>query len=387
MSWNEEGKSSAKDEDIWKRRREPDPPDLDEFLIKFFKKLRQTLGVTQKSPLQPNSGRAAFSILLLSILLIVWGLMGITIVHPAESAVVLRLGGYLETLTAGPHWVPKLIDSVSVVDTGQVSSFDYKAEMLTRDENIVSVAATVQYRVGDAKAYLYAVVSPRKSLQQAMASALRQVVGHTRLDDILTKGRAEIRQQVMEQLNKILDLYGAGLLVTDVTLQPAKAPDAVKEAFDDAIKAQEDETRLKNQARAYANEVVPIAEGRAARFRKESVAYKTKMILRAEGETSRFLALLPEYLRAPKVTRERLYLQTIEEILAFAPKVVMDTKGSSLAYLPLEKLLGKRFSSKTHIENLGKEDFSAPILSPSASKQLEVGDRVNRASYVRGKTS
>lgn len=260
--------------------------------------------------------------------------------QPAERSVVLRFGRYLETVGPGPHWIPQFIESQYKVNEQNIATYYYDAEMLTLDENIVSVAVAVQYRIADAQSYLFNVVNPVLSLQQATASALRQVLGNTTLDAVLTSGREQVRSDVQMQLEKILGFYKTGILVTNVSLQPAKAPEAVKDAFDDAIKAQEDEQRYINQAQAYEKKVIPVAQGQAQRLLAAASAYEQQVVLKAQGDTRRFLAILPEYKKAPAVTRERLYLGTMEQLMSRSSKVLVDLdKSNNLVYLPLDKLL------------------------------------------------
>jgi membrane protease subunit HflK len=315
------------------------PPDLEDILKKFF----QSLDKMFKKP-AGNSGSPSNSIkhmnpahLIGGVIFLLWLLLGIFIVAPAEEAVVLRFGQYQATLEPGPHWIPRLIESVYIVNEQKISNYAYEAQMLTKDENIVSVALAVQYRISNARDYLFNVVNPSESLQQATASALRQVIGRTTLDEVLTKGRDRIRQEVTVALNNILTKYKAGLVVTDVAMQPARAPDEVKEAFDDAIKAQEDEQRFINQAQAYAMQVVPTAKGQAQRLLADAKGYKEQTVFAAKGDTATFLAILPEYQKAPNVTRERLYLEMMESVLSATSKVLLNSGGNPLLYLPLDK--------------------------------------------------
>ena len=214
--------------------------------------------------------------------------------------------------------------------------------MLTKDENIVSVAVAVQYRISNARDFLFSATNPIESLQQATASALRQTIGHTNLDKVLTTGRDQIRQEVQTQITKILTRYNTGLLITDVAIQPAKAPDEVKEAFDDAIKAQEDEQRFENQAEAYAMQVEPIAKGQTQRLIADAKAYQQQVVLNAKADVTRFLAILPEYTKAPDVTRKRLYIESVENVLQNTSKVLIDSHSSNnMFYLPLDKIVQK----------------------------------------------
>lgn len=335
MGWNEPDKGK----DPWKGNNQP--PDLDEALKRLHGKLKKILfGGTTKSgnePSQPSSGGLIAIMVALSVF-ILWILSGIFIVDPAEQAVILRFGKYVETVGPGPHWIPRIISSKIVVNVDRVLDHSYSAQMLTSDENLVSVSLAVQYRIGDLQQYLFNVANPEESLQQATSSALRQVVGTTTLDQIITEGREVWGNQVQETLIKTLDMYKTGILIVNVSPQPARAPESVQDAFDDAIKAQEDEKRFKEQAYAYAAKVVPIAEGNASRIQQEAEAFSKQVVLRAQGEVSEFLALLPEYVAAPKVMSERMYLETMQKVLNQSSKIIVDNKSGNLMYLPLDKL-------------------------------------------------
>lgn len=353
MPWNEPGNPDEKNKkDPWTGKPKSNtPPDLESLIRDFRKKLVQAFAKKNgdqndnqnkdsKNTSDPMKiGGLGLGTIALFVIL-AWFLWGIFIVGPAEKAIVLRFGKYVNTVGPGPHWIPRLIENAYVVNEQRISNYSYNAEMLTKDQNIVSVAIAVQYRIGDARAFLFNVVSPVESLQQATASSLRQVIGKTNLDEVLTSGRAQVAKAVKDQLTAILAKYQTGLLITDVAMQPAKAPDEVKEAFDDAIKAQEDEQRFENQAQAYAMQVVPIAKGQAQRLLADASGYKQQVVLRAQGEIASFNALLPEYIKAPEVTKERLYLETLQNIFAHNNKVLVDTAGNNnMFYVPLEKLL------------------------------------------------
>lgn len=347
MAWNESGEDGKKnDQSKSPSNNEQGPPNLDEIFGKISQKINSLLGrkSTPKSGTsQMNPKSAGISIgLVLGLIVIIWILSGIFIIEPAEQGVVLLFGKYQRTVEAGPHWIPRFIESETTLNVQKISTYSYAAQMLTQDQNIVDVAVAIQYRIDNANDYLFNVVDPIASLQQATASALRQVIGNTTLDQVLTTGRAEVRDQIMVQLQKTLSIYHAGIIVTDVGLQPARAPEQVKDAFDDAIKAQEDEQRFKNQAEAYAMGVVPIAQGQAKRVLQEAQAYEKQIVLQAQGDVARFLAILPVYQSAPSVTRNRIYLSTIESVLERSNKVFVDTNnGQNLLYLPLNKLMGK----------------------------------------------
>ena len=375
------------EKDIWsKRPKKEGPPDLDELLNKLQKKINDFFGRKKKAigpaeeskpPQIPGTWIIGFVIF---VIVVIWALSGIFIVSPAERAAVLRFGKYVDTVGPGPHWLPRFIESRYVVNVQRVSTFPYQAEMLTKDENIVSVSVAVQYRVGNLRNYLFNVVDADASLQQATASALRQVVGHTTLDEILTTGRELAREQITQQLNNILALYHAGIIVTDVVLQPAKPPEAVTEAFDDVNKAREDEQRYINYANAYQQKVVPIAQGQAARILKEAQAYKQQVILKSQADTARYLALLPQYQRAPLVTRERLYLDAMESVLQKSSKILLDTKSGSVMYLPLDKFIAKKVTPV----KLPEVTEMPTVTKPKAN--IADSPRPARAGYSNGGT-
>lgn len=347
MGWNESGNGK----DPWKDKSQQ-PPDLDEALkqlkaklLKFFNQSKRSSfnGLPPKiSPTSSPKGEKIFASGLVAVIFLLWAISGIFIVDPAEQAVVLRFGKYIKTVEAGPHWIPRLIESKVVLNVERVSDYSYSAQMLTKDENLVSVAVAVQYRIGDLQDYLFNVADVEESLQQATSSALRQVVGTTTLDQLITEGRDAWGSNVHDSLIKILARYKTGIVVVNVSPQPARAPENVQDAFDDAIKAQEDEKRFKEQAWAYAARVVPIAEGNAQRITEEAKAFEQQTVLNATGETAEFLQLLPEYERNAFVLQERMYLDTMERILQKSTKVVVDGKSNSLLYLPLDKWMANQ---------------------------------------------
>jgi membrane protease subunit HflK len=263
-------------------------------------------------------------------------------IQPAERGVIQRFGAYHSVSAPGPHLKLPWIDTVQVVNVDQINKFVHRAQMLTRDENIVDVTVEVQFRILDAADFLFQDSNPGNTIHGSMESALREVIGKSDLDEIITENRGGIAREVKKGTQELLELYRTGLVVTDVNIQDAKAPEPVQEAFDDAIKAREDNVRLQNQAEAYANDVVPRARGAAARLIEDAKAYKAKVVAEADGESQRFLALLGEYEKAPQVTRERLYLETMQDVLQRTGKVMLDVKeGSNLTYLPLDRMIGQ----------------------------------------------
>ena len=291
---------------------------------------------------------------------------------PAERGVELRFGAYAKITDPGPHWrIPYPVDEVRKVNVDEISSFTHKAAMLTKDENIVDVELTVQSRIQDAADFLFQDQSPEKTLRDATETVVRKTIGGSRLDFILTEGRSAVAATIRERAQGLVNQYKTGLEITSVNMQPAKPPEQVKEAFDDAIKAREDKERLENKAEAYANEILPQARGEAARVLADAKAYRDKVVAGAEGETSRFLAILNEYRKAPEVTRERLYLETMEQVLGGSNKVLLDVEeGNSLMYLPLDQLINAD-NRRNQAREL-KNPVSAADQEPESAPQRKV---------------
>ena len=266
----------------------------------------------------------------------------------------------------GLNWKPNFIDEVQTVNVEAIRSLRGSGDMLTKDENVVRVEMDVQYRVANPEKYLYSVTNADDSLRQATDSALRAVIGDAKMDEILTTGRQQIRERTQVEINKIIDKYDMGLLVVDVNFDTARPPEQVKDAFDDAIAAREDEERFIREAEAYRNDVLPKATGRAERLKKEAQGYKEKTVNEALGDVAQFNKLLPEYKAAPEVTRNRLYLETMESVYGNTSKVLIDSKdgGGNLLYLPLDKLMSQSqkssSASESNVENYGIELESSP---------------------------
>ncbi len=338
MPWNEPGS----DKDPWsKRPTNQGPPDLDALLKKLTSKFGGVFGGKPGGGGGVGKSSSIGIGLIAAIILIGWLASGFYIVSAGESGVELRFGAYQETTGPGPHWhIPYPFETVEIINVDEVRDAQHKATMLTQDENIVDVELAVQYRIKSAESYLFRVRLPDASLRQAMESAVREVVGKSTMDYILGEGRAEIAQDTKQLIQGILDVYQTGLIVTTVNMQQAQPPEQVQGAFADAIKAREDEVRFLNEAEAYANGIIPQARGEAARVEQEANAYKERVIARAEGEAARFLKLMNEYTKAPEVTRERLYLEAVESVLANTSKVMMAAQGSNnLVMLPLDRLI------------------------------------------------
>ena len=283
--------------------------------------------------------------IIVGILILVWLASGFYIVDPAYRGLVLRFGRYVDTTDPGPHWhIPFPVESVIKVNVDEVATFSHQAAMLTQEENIVDVELTVQSRIQDAADYQFQNQDPASALKDATETVMRETIGGSKLDYVLTEGRGQIAAAIEQRVQELMNKYQTGLLVTSVNLRSAKAPEPVKEAFDDAIKAREDKERLENQAEAYSNQVLPQARGEGARIVADAKAYRDKVLAESEGEAARFTAVLTQYRKAPDVTRERLYLDTMEQVLSGTNKVVLDVQegGNSLIYLPLDQLMQKR---------------------------------------------
>ena len=274
---------------------------------------------------------------------------------------VLRFGELHSIVQPGLNWKPTFLDKVLPVNVEQVKELRTQGAMLTQDENMVKVEMTVQYRVQDPAKYLFSVTNADDSLNQATDSALRYVIGHMSMNDILTTGRSVVRENTWKALNEIIKSYDMGLEVIDVNFQSARPPEEVKDAFDDAIKAQEDEQRFIREAEAYAREKEPIARGDAQRILEEATAYKDRIVLDAKGEVERLQRLLPEFKAAPDLLRERLYIQTMEKVMANTPKVMLDgNNGNNLTVLPLEQIMGKKSVTSASSAVNSSPAFTAP---------------------------
>jgi len=359
MPWNEPGK----DKDPWGQRNNDGPPDLDELLKNIKNKFGGLFGGGGgKIPKIPGgAGNFSGVIGFVAIaLLIVWALTGIYIVDEGWRGVETRFGAKSKVTQSGPHWhLPWPIEDVELINVAANRTTRRESKMLTRDENIVVMSLEVQYNVKDAQDFAFEVRDPDLTLQQVAETAIREVVGNNDMDLILTEGRAVIGSETKEIMQQILDSYETGLNVLTVNMGEAQPPEEVQDAFDDAIKAREDEQRIINEANAYRNGVVPQARGDAQGLLEKAEAYKTRVIKSAEGETSRFNQLLAEYQRAPEVTRERLYIDTLESVMSRSPKVMIDIEnGNNLMFLPLDQLIsGSR--SNSNFNQDGESDLGS----------------------------
>lgn len=342
MAWNEPG---GKDKDPWGGggRNNDGPPDLDEAFKKLQEKLNGLFGGgsgNKGSGGGSSGGFGGIFVVLAVVAVVVYLAAGIYQVDAKERAVVLQFGAFQEIKDSGLRWNAPIITKVFKVNVTTESQYPSRGLMLTQDESIVELPLTVQYNVADVKAYVLNVKDPEISLRHATDSAIRHVIGSSELNQVLSEGRQKIAAEVKQRLQAYLDNYGTGILVRDVNIQEGRPPEEVRAAFDDVIKAKEDEERLKNEAQAYANAVIPEARGRAQRMIEEAEAYRAEVVARAEGESDRFERLLTEYKRAPGVTRERLYIETLERVMSNTSKVMVDVEGgNNMLYLPLDRLV------------------------------------------------
>lgn len=346
MAWNEPGKGG----NPWNSGgRKDGPPDLDKVVRDLQRKISGMFGGRGG-----GSGGAVAGAglgLIGAAAVVLWALSGFYQVDEAERGVVLQFGSFHEITMPGLHWhIPYPIQRVEKVNVAQVDSFTHSTRMLTADENIVTVDLRVQFRRADARAFLFNVRFPEETLGEVTETAIREVVGKSQLDFVLTEGRTEVAARTREIIQATLDSYGAGIEITSVNLEDSNFPSQVEAAVQDAIKAREDRERLALEAEAYANDVVPRARGNAARLIQSAEAYREQVIAEAEGETDRFLALLTEYQRAPGVTRQRLYYETMEQVLGGANKVILDAKDSgTLMYLPIDELIKRSGGQQTRL--------------------------------------
>ncbi len=413
MAWNEPGGPPGGGNDPWGGGGGSgsgggggggQPPDLDEVVRKMQEKfgaLFGGIGGKRGAGGKGGGGGRFASFGIGTILLVVvglWGLSGLYIVQEGSEGVVLRFGEYQSTVGSGLHWhIPYPIESVEIVNVQEIrtSEIGYRsatqgqsargvlreALMLTQDENIVDIKLAVQYRIKDSREYLFNVFNPDVTLTQASESALREVIGKSTLDFVLTEGRAEVVARVNTLIQQILDTYEAGLHVTSVNLQDAQPPEEVQHAFDDAVKAREDEERLRNEAQTYANDILPRARGQAARVIEEANAYQAQVITQAEGDVARFTQILDEYKKAPDILRERMYIETVEAIMGNVSKVMIDVEGgNNLLFLPLDRMMSGRSEGDMRTDAAR----SATGRSPTPLIVDEVVDRTRSALRDRG---
>ncbi len=368
MAWNEPG--GSKDKDPWGNRgKDQGPPDLDEIVNKIKQMLNGVFGGKGTkgtggdgaTPIRGGGSGAGGMGIAVALIVGVWLVYDmIHIIQPAERGVVIRFGKYVDTMQPGLNFrLPRPLEKVVSVNVAQnrdvligyrTSAGDRSAKsspvlvesmMLTRDENIVDVRFAIQYNIKSASDYVFKVKDPDLTLREATESAIREIVGKSDMDFVLKEGRSDIVDRVKILVQKTLDSYGSGLMILSVNMQDAQPPTEVQHAFDDAVKAREDQQRVINEAEAYSNDVLPRARGGAARQVEEASAYKEQVVAQAEGEAKRFESILVEYKKAPEVTRQRLYIEAMEQVLSSTSKVVVDVKGgNNMIYLPLDRMMG-----------------------------------------------
>ncbi len=360
MAWNDNNNQNP-----WGNNGQT-PPELDEVIKDFKNKFSGIFGGKptaggQKSATPPTGSFKYVFILAL----LVWILSGIYIIDPAEKGVVLRFGAFQEETGQGPHWhLPFPIESLNRINVEQIrtaqigyrdaisnrrgGNVSSESLMLTKDENMIDAKFAVQYKINDVQAYLFNVANPDSTLRHVVESAIRQVVGKNTMDYVLTEGRIAIADSIKERSQDLLNAYQTGLQITTVNMQDAQPPEQVQASFSDAVKAREDKQRLINEAQTYANDILPKSRGRAARLLEEAKAYKSEVVSKSEGEAFRFIQILTEYEKAPEVTRERLYRETMENVLANTSKVLVDSKANSMMYLPIDKLIDVK-KSRTEV--------------------------------------
>ena len=382
MAWNEPG---GNNNDPWKNRggRDQGPPDLDDVFKNLFGKFGKSGG-------NGGSGKSLGGIgagILIGLIVVIWIISGFYTIREAERGVVMRFGEYYQQVEPGLRWAPTFVDSVIPVDVQSIRDKSSSGSMLTEDENVVDVQMEMQYRVVDPFRWTFAVENPEMSLSQSLDSAIRYVVGHSTMDDVLTDGREVTRQRVWEELQAIIEPYNMGVSIIDMNFRDARPPEQVKDAFDDAIAAQEDEQRFIREAEAYAREIEPRARGQVNRMNEEAQAYKEQVTLEAQGEVARFEELLPQYERAPEVTRERIYLETMQQVLSATSKILVDSKsGNNMMYLPLDKIMERQQNSSTPRSRSTLEGLQMPVLDEGQrSRNSSPSTGLRGESYREGR--
>ena len=367
MPWNSPGNNN---EDPWNRNsNNQGPPDLDEIFQKLSRKFGGIFGGGGGGGSSSGGSASGIGLFAIIIAAIIWCATGIYTITDGEAGVILQFGKYKEITTPGLHWhYPYPVEKLYRVDMQQVRSSNHQTTMLTKDENIVEIVLAAQFRVKDAPNYLFNVRYPEVTLKQAMESAIREVVGKSKVDFVLYEGLEVISQNTKLLMQEILDRYNAGMEVTTLNLEKTQPPAQVQNAFQDVIKSREDLERYIQEAEAYANTIVPQARGEAARMIEEATGYKEAIVSKAEGESERFLALLTEYNKAPSITRERLYLEAAQSVFSNTTKVMVDVEGgNNLMYLPLDKLMQNDRSPSGSV-NMG-------VPSPSGSSDFNNSQR------------
>jgi membrane protease subunit HflK len=372
MAWNEPGKNR----NPWGNRPERGAADLDEALRRLQRRLAGLFGGGRggNGAAGGGGGGRGFGIGTIAVvLLLIWAATGIYQVDAAERAVVTRFGGYVRTTQPGIAFhIPWPIESRRIVNVGSIETFNDQTRMLTLDENLVDLNIAVQYRRVEPIAFSFNVRDPEETLGEVSESAIREIIGRSRLDFVLEEGRQEITAKTKELVQRTLDIYKTGIEVTSVSLVGVSVPEQVQTSQRDAIKAREDKERLGLEAQAYANDILPKAKGSASRQAEDAQAYKARIVADAEGEAARFAKLLEAYERAPGVTRQRLYYETLEDVLGNTNKVLVDVKGTgNMIYLPLDRLTERRAQSLTLDEQRQSPEVRVQPVPPEATESVE----------------
>jgi membrane protease subunit HflK len=378
------------------------PPDLDELWRDFNRKLSGLFGGRGTrgngsgdggNNFQPDMRNAGIGVgLIIAVVALIWLGSGFFIVQEGQQAVITTFGRYSHTVDAGFQWrMPYPFQSHETVSVTQLRTREVgrntvvpatqlrDSSMLTQDENIVDIRFTVQYRLKDARAFLFENKDPEDAVVMAAESAVREIVGKSTMDSVLYEQRDAIATDLVKSIQAQLDRLKAGIIVANVNVQSVQAPEQVQAAFDDAFKAGADRERAKNEGQAYANDVIPKAQGTAARLRQEAEGYRSRVIAQAEGDAQRFTQVLEEYRKAPQVTRERMYIDTMQQVYSNVSKVLIDTRNNSnLLYLPLDKLMQQAGTPAAPPPAAAPADSTAP-----AAGSADVRSRDNQRSRDR----
>ncbi len=377
----------------WGKNNNGGPPDLEELLRKLNAKIAALMGgknargnANNGAPMPPSGSIKGGVGLVAIIALLIWLATGFYIVDASQRGVVLRFGKQVETTEAGPRWhFPYPIETVEMVNLSQVRTMEIgyrdnvknkmlkESLMLTDDENIIDIQFAVQYTLRDPGEYLFNNRNPDENVRQAAETAIREVVGKSTMDKVLYEEREKVAVDVTKLIQEVLDRYKSGIVVKQITMQGTQPPEQVQAAFEDAVKAGQDRERQKSEGDAYAKDIVPRAKGMAARLKEESEGYKQSVIANAEGDASRFKQILVEYEKAPQVTRERMYIDMMSQVMGNISKVMVDQKnGNSMLYLPLDKLIEASRSGTPVAE-------ATPVAAASVSSQSNDNSAAQRA--------
>ncbi|BGI50863.1 MAG: FtsH protease activity modulator HflK [Arsenophonus endosymbiont of Ceratovacuna japonica] len=362
--------SNGNNKDNWKKR----ITDINDLLQKLSKKLNVLIKNNKSRNNSSNSINVNinghFIISIIMIIFIVWVVSGFYTIKESDRGVVFCFGKYSHTVEPGLNWKPYFIETVIPVNVETIREQATNGMMLTSDENVIQVEMNVQYQVIDPSQYLFNVVNPDNSLRQAIDSAVRGIIGQSAMEQILTTKRAFIRDETQKELENTIKPYNMGIMILDVNFQVARPPEAVKAAFDDVIAAREEEQKTIREAQAYRNEVLPLAKGNAQKLIEEAIAYKSSVVFKAEGEVASFSKMLPAYRAAPNITRERLYIETMEQLLSNTRKIIINNKNNSILVLPIEQILNNKINKKV---------FNIKKIKPS--KNFKKSDNSVKTSY------